>query len=247
MLTSLRGKGVLEECLPGHLLGHRLRHQMADNVANDDHPHSSIRFVQCCQSPQLDSLNHILRNIATVWLALQNWQQMVCCTATWCPQTQQKLFCIQLGQFPRFAGVFVLGSSILANVPGATSATRPCGPTAKLGRTASVVWCVFCALATLSATTPSTCPREKTGTAPQNFFFDTFPPRKGRCNNRRGHNINNFHRLGGPCNGRRLMSLQHRFQSDSHCPSECTFEKMRNRVRHGSSTRENLSQIHRIR
>ena len=43
-------------CLLGHLLGHCPRHHTADYVPNDDPPHSSIRFVQCRQSPQPDAI-----------------------------------------------------------------------------------------------------------------------------------------------------------------------------------------------
>ena len=75
-------------CLLGHLLGHCPRHQTADNVSNDDPPHSSIRFVQCRQSPQPDAIDHLLRNISTsqlgnhfdrIWLALQDRKLVVSC------------------------------------------------------------------------------------------------------------------------------------------------------------------------
>ena len=68
-MHSHPGRGVLEGCclfcLLSHLLGHRLRHQPVENVSNDDHPHPSIRFVQCHQSQQPDAIDHLLRNSAT--------------------------------------------------------------------------------------------------------------------------------------------------------------------------------------
>ena len=123
-------------------------------------PHPSIRFVQCFQSHQPDAIDHFLRNIATSQLGNHTTPSLARSPR---PETNGQLsYLMGQVQKPRRAVLFnssdnpcrgtgslrtgFVNSLNVANLPGATSAlrslrcsrTRPCGPTAQLGRTASV-------------------------------------------------------------------------------------------------------------